>query len=145
MVADLPRRLLKAIRVDIGLGYDFLHPRWLAQWGGPLHPCRRPHRARVGGGPAHGQATTFETWLREVLSRTPCYGPLVLPSTVHRIKGAEAGHYAIFDASQGLFPHRLANDEEGELCLFHVALTWACSQIVALADAEAPSIFLADF
>ncbi len=60
------------------------------------------------------------------------------------IKGREWGHVVIFGASQGLFPHRLADDEEGERRVFHVALTRARSQVVALADAEAPSIFLAE-
>jgi superfamily II DNA helicase RecQ len=50
----------------------------------------------------------------------------------------------IFDASRGLFPHRLGNDEEGERRVFHVALTRARTQVIALANAEAPSIFLTE-
>jgi hypothetical protein len=65
-------------------------------------------------------------------------------STVHRIKGREWDHVVIFDASRGLFPHRLGNDEEGERRVFHVALTRARTQVVALADSDAPSIFLAE-
>ena len=138
-----PAAALKAIRVDIGLGdtMDILD-------GSRKEADRSTHAddltALESVAALHGQVTTFETWLREVLSRTPRHGPLVLLSTVHRIKGREWGHVVIFDASQGLFPHRLANDEEGERRVFHVALTRARSQIVALADAEAPSIFLAE-
>jgi DNA helicase-2/ATP-dependent DNA helicase PcrA len=90
----------------------------------------------------HPDVATFEAWLREVLSRTPADGPTVLLSTIHRIKGREWDHVIIFDASQGLFPHRLATDEEDERRVFHVALTRARSQVVALAHAEAPSFFL---
>ena len=68
----------------------------------------------------------------------------MLLSTIHRIKGREWDHVIIFDASRGLFPHRLGNDEEGERRVFHVALTRARTQVVALADADAPSIFLAE-
>ncbi|MHB1549113.1 MAG: ATP-dependent DNA helicase UvrD2 [Acidimicrobiales bacterium] len=92
----------------------------------------------------HPDVATFEAWLREVLGRTSGNGPVVLLSTVHRIKGREWGHVVIFGASQGLFPHRLASDEEGERRVFHVALTRARTQVVALADSDAPSIFLAE-
>ncbi len=82
----------------------------------------------------HPEVATFEHWLREVLTRTPVDGPLVLLSTIHRIKGREWDHVLIFDVSRGLFPHRLGNDEEGERRVFHVALTRARSQVVALAE-----------
>jgi hypothetical protein len=78
------------------------------------------------------------------LSRTSVEGPLVLLSTIHRIKGREWDHVIIFDASRGLFPHRLGNDEEGERRVFHVALTRARTQVVALADEDAPSVFLSE-
>ena len=62
----------------------------------------------------HPDVASFEQWLREVLGRTAGEGPSVLLSTIHRIKGREWDHVIIFDASRGLFPHRLGNDEEGE-------------------------------
>ena len=68
----------------------------------------------------------------------------MLLSTVHRIKGKEWGHVIVFGASAGLFPHRLSDDEEGERRVFHVALTRARSQVVVLADAEAPSPFVGE-
>jgi len=134
---------LEAIRVDIGLGetMDVLD-------GSRKEADRSTHAddltALESVAALHREVTTFEPWLRQVLARTPLDGPLVLLSTVHRIKGREWGHVVIFDASRGLFPHRLGNDEEGERRVFHVALTRARTQVVTLADAEAPSIFLAE-
>ena len=73
----------------------------------------------------HPEASTFEAWLRGVLTRPAAEGPEVLLSTVHRIKGKEWGNVIVFGASEGLFPHRLSDDEEGERRVFHVALTRA--------------------
>ena len=92
----------------------------------------------------HPDVATFEAWLRQLLNHAPSGGPAVQLSTIHKIKGREWGHVVIFGASAGLLPHRLGNDEEGERRVFHVALTRARRQVVALADAEAPSIFLAE-
>ncbi len=92
----------------------------------------------------HPQAATFEEWLRGVLTRPPDDGPKVLLSTVHRIKGKEWRNVIVFGATDGLFPHRLSDDEEGERRVFHVALTRACDRVAVLADAEAPSPFLGE-
>jgi DNA helicase-2/ATP-dependent DNA helicase PcrA len=92
----------------------------------------------------HPEASTFEPWLRGVLSRPAAAEPAVLLSTVHRIKGKEWDRVIIFGASEGLFPHRLAEDDEGERRVFHVALTRARRQVVILADAEAPSPFVGE-
>ena len=94
--------------------------------------------------PFHPDAASFGHWLREVLSRTAGPGPTVELSTVHRIKGKEWGHVLVVGASAGLFPHRLTEDLEGERRVFHVALTRAGTQVVVLADAGAPSPFLAE-
>jgi DNA helicase-2/ATP-dependent DNA helicase PcrA len=92
----------------------------------------------------HPEASTFEAWLRGILTRPAPDRPAVVLSTVHRIKGKEWGQVIIFGASAGLFPHRLSDDEEGERRVFHVALTRARSQVVVLADAEAPSPFVGE-
>jgi DNA helicase II / ATP-dependent DNA helicase PcrA len=92
----------------------------------------------------HPDASTFEIWLREMLARPADRGPVVLLSTVHRIKGKEWDHVVIFGATEGLFPHRLSDDEEGERRVFHVALTRARRQVAVLADVEAPSAFIAE-
>jgi hypothetical protein len=134
---------LKSIRVEVGLGetMDVLDSS-------RSEADRSTHgddlAALESVAALHPEVATFESWLRQVLGRTAVEGPLVLLSTIHRIKGREWDHVVIFDASRGLFPHRLGNDEEGERRVFHVALTRARTQVVALADAEAPSIFLAE-
>ena len=92
----------------------------------------------------HPEAATFETWLRAVLTRPPAEGPAVLLSTVHRIKGKEWDNVIVFGASEGLFPHRLSDDEEGERRVFHVALTRARTRVAVLADAESPSVFIGE-
>ena len=92
----------------------------------------------------HPDASTFGPWLRDVLGRPATTGPAVELSTVHRIKGKEWGHVLVVGASAGLFPHRLSDDVEGERRVFHVALTRAGVQVVALADADAPSPFLGE-
>ena len=92
----------------------------------------------------HPEASTFEHWLRGVLARPEAHGPAVLLSTVHRIKGKEWERVLVFGASEGLFPHRLAGDEEGERRVFHVALTRARTQVAILPDAGAPSPFVGE-
>jgi len=94
--------------------------------------------------PFHPDAATFAHWLREVLGRPASDGPRVELSTVHRIKGKEWGHVLVVGASAGLFPHRLSDDVEGERRVFHVALTRAGTELVVLADRDAPSPFLAE-
>jgi DNA helicase-2/ATP-dependent DNA helicase PcrA len=134
---------LKAIRVEVGLGetMDVLDSS-RSEADRSTHTDDLAALESVAA--LHPDVATFEQWLREVLGRTAGEGPSVLLSTIHRIKGREWDHVIIFDASRGLFPHRLGNDEEGERRVFHVALTRARSQVVALADADAPSIFLSE-
>jgi DNA helicase-2/ATP-dependent DNA helicase PcrA len=132
---------LKAIRVEVGLGdtMDILDAS-RAEADRSTHADDLAALESVAT--LHPDVTTFEAWMRDVLSRTPADGPSVLLSTVHRIKGREWDHVVIFNASRGLFPHRLSSDEEGERRVFHVALTRARSQVVILVDADAPSIFI---
>ncbi len=92
----------------------------------------------------HPEASTFEPWLRDVLSRPSPSTPAVELSTVHRIKGKEWSRVVVFHASQGLFPHRLSDDDEGERRVFHVALTRARDQVLVLGDVDDPSPFIAE-
>jgi DNA helicase-2/ATP-dependent DNA helicase PcrA len=134
---------LKAIRVDVGLG-DTMDVLDSSRSEADRSTHTDDLAALESVAALHPEVSTFETWLRQVLSRSAVAGPLVLLSTIHRIKGREWDHVVIFDVSRGLFPHRLGNDEEGERRVFHVALTRARTQVVALADSDAPSIFLAE-
>jgi DNA helicase-2/ATP-dependent DNA helicase PcrA len=90
----------------------------------------------------HPDVATFGTWLRDVLERPTPEGPALLLSTVHRIKGREWDRVIVFGVSSDAFPHRLAEDVEGERRVFHVALTRSKVQTVVLADAASPSFFL---
>ena len=92
----------------------------------------------------HPDITTFESWLTGMLIQRRPPGPAVLLSTVHKIKGKEWPRVVVFGATQGLFPHRRAEDEEEERRVFHVALTRASLQVAVLYDEESPSPFVAE-
>jgi DNA helicase-2/ATP-dependent DNA helicase PcrA len=92
----------------------------------------------------HPDPASFESWLRSTLRRPHPDGPGVLLSTVHRIKGREWDNVIVFGASQGGFPHRLSDDEEGERRVFHVAVTRGRRHVVVLASDRSPSIFVGE-
>jgi DNA helicase II / ATP-dependent DNA helicase PcrA len=132
---------LRAVRLAVGLGasVDALdHSRGEAD--------RSTHSddliALESVAALHPDPATFETWLREILTRPSPSGPSVLLSTVHKIKGNEWPRVIVFGATKGLFPHRLADDDEGERRVFHVAITRAITQVVVVADTEYPSPFV---
>ena len=77
----------------------------------------------------HPDAATFERWLREVLRRETAPNGVTL-STVHRVKGREWDRVAVFGVNDGLVPHRLAQDEEEERRVLHVAITRGREQVV---------------
>ena len=64
-------------------------------------------------------------------------------ATVHKVKGLEWPHVIIYEASEGLMPHRLAHDVEEERRVFHVALT-RCSESVTLVCDDPVTPFLAE-
>ncbi len=134
---------LRSIRVEVGLG-DTMDVLDSSRSEADRSTHTDDLAALESVAALHTEVATFEDWLREVLTRTPGGGPLVLLSTIHRIKGREWNHVLVFDVSRGLFPHRLGNDEEGERRVFHVALTRARTQVVTLANSDAPSMFLAE-
>jgi DNA helicase-2/ATP-dependent DNA helicase PcrA len=94
----------------------------------------------------HPDPATFEPWLRETLSppRAGDQDGGVHLATVHRVKGREWPRVLVFGASATLFPHRLADDVEEERRIFHVAITRAGQAAVVLAEADAPSPFIAE-
>ena len=87
---------------------------------------------------------TFEPWLRGVLAAQPYRVEGVTLSTVHRVKGMEWDRVAVFGVAGGLMPHRLAEDEEEERRVLHVAITRGRHRIMVLADQSRPSPFLAE-
>lgn len=134
---------LRAVRLDLGLGAqmdDLDESRREAD--------RSTHAddllAIEAVAALHPELADFETWLSALLARPTAAGPAVVLSTVHKIKGKEWPRVIVFGANQGLFPHRLGDDEEGERRVFHVALTRALDQVVVLYDREAPSPFVAE-
>ncbi|HXY45647.1 MAG TPA: ATP-dependent DNA helicase UvrD2 [Acidimicrobiales bacterium] len=130
---------LKAIRVEIGLGSAM---EALDGSKGDLE--RSSHLddlvALEAVARLHPDPLTFEAWLTGVLEQPGSGGGVVL-STVHRVKGREWPHVIVYGADEGLFPHRLAGDQEEERRVFHVAVTRASRSVVVVADASTPSRF----
>jgi DNA helicase-2/ATP-dependent DNA helicase PcrA len=91
----------------------------------------------------HRNLPDFEQWLRDVLQHPQAEDGVEL-STVHRVKGMEWDRVIVFGADRGLLPHELAQDEEEERRVFHVAITRGRRQVVVLADRSHPSPFLAE-
>lgn len=91
----------------------------------------------------HDEPGGFEPWLRAALEES-AGGDGVRLATVHRVKGREWDRVAVYGASEGLLPHRLAESWEGERRVMHVAITRARHRCTVLGDAERPSPFLAE-
>ena len=83
----------------------------------------------------------FEPWLRAALDRAPAAGGVTV-STIHRVKGREWDRVAVVGVSEGLLPHRLAEDVEEERRILHVAVSRGRRRVAVLADAARPSPFL---
>jgi DNA helicase-2/ATP-dependent DNA helicase PcrA len=82
----------------------------------------------------------FEAWLRAGVSRPWQSGGVTL-ATVHRVKGQEWPLVVVHQADADQFPHRLADDEEEERRVFHVAITRAAEQLHIVPDTR-PSPFV---
>jgi len=91
----------------------------------------------------HPDPATFESWLREILSRRP-HGPALLLSTIHRVKGREWDRVAVFGVHDGLLPHQLAGNIEEERRVFHVAVTRGRVAVAIFADKARKTLFLHD-
>lgn len=83
----------------------------------------------------------FAGWLVERL-RVPGDPTGVTLSTVHRVKGMEWPTVVVFAANQGLFPHRLADDQEEERRVFHVAITRCQRSVHVISDQARTSPFV---
>jgi len=84
----------------------------------------------------------FESWLRAALANKWQADGVTL-ATVHRVKGQEWPFVIVHHADADQFPHRLAEDEEEERRLFHVAVTRA-SRDVLVVPSDRPSPFIVD-
>jgi DNA helicase-2/ATP-dependent DNA helicase PcrA len=86
----------------------------------------------------HPDPRTFETWLREALSR-PGHATGVRLASVHRVKGLEFDHVVALGVHR---PHDLAVDVEEERRIAHVAITRArrTATVIALESESAPFV-----
>ncbi len=89
----------------------------------------------------HPDPATFESWLREAFQRENDPHGVTL-STIHRVKGREWDRVVVFGVSEGLLPHRLAEDVEEERRVLHVAITRGRHRVAVLTDKARPSPFL---
>ena len=95
----------------------------------------------------YSEVGTFEENLRAALARHRGAGEVrdgVTLSTVHRVKGMEWDRVLVFGADRGLMPHALSENVEEERRILYVAITRARRQAVVVADADRPSLFLAE-
>ena len=138
------RAVLEHVRDHVGLGraVELLD----ASGGGEGLSHRDDLEGLLQVADLHPDAGGFEPWLHGVLAR-PGDADGVTLSTVHRVKGREWPRVAVFGATDGLMPLRLAEGRAGveeERRVFHVAVTRGIARVVVLADASRPSPFLAE-
>jgi DNA helicase-2/ATP-dependent DNA helicase PcrA len=134
------RELLLAVRDDIGLGRAMT---LLDSTGGASGSHLDDLEALLQVADLHPDAASFEGWLRRSFHRERVAGGVTL-STIHRVKGREWDHVAVFGATDGILPHRLATDVEEERRILHVGITRGRSRVVVLGDAGRRSPFLGE-
>jgi len=134
------RDLLTAIRDDIGLGSAMT---LLDSTGGASGSHLDDLEALLQVADLHTDVSSFEAWLRRSFHREHAAGGVTL-STVHRVKGREWDRVVVFGASDGLMPHRLADDLEEERRVLHVGITRGRQRVQVLGDRSRPSPFLAE-
>lgn len=158
--------ILEIVRDELGLGYS-LDTRLDAS---RRSVDRSAHgddlRALISVAHLHPDPASFAAWLADRLSglgasdaagfgndearppsgaapANPAGQPGVRLATVHRVKGLEWPHVIVYEASEGLMPHRLAHDIEEERRVFHVALTRCAVSVTFISD-DPPSPFLVE-
>jgi len=132
---------LRVIRDDIGLGGAMSLLDSSGSGEGSSHLDDLVALEQVAA--LHPDPATFDQWLREVLRRESAPDGVTL-STVHRVKGREWDRVVVFGVNLGLFPHRLAQDEEEERRVLHVAITRGRQQVALMVDDERLSPFLGE-
>ncbi len=68
----------------------------------------------------------------------------VMLSTIHKVKGAEWPCVLVYSVTDGVLPHQLADDEEEERRVFHVAMTRGIEAVAIVGDQARPSPFIAE-
>jgi DNA helicase II / ATP-dependent DNA helicase PcrA len=134
------RDLLTSVRDEIGLGSAMT---LLDSSGGASASHLDDLEALLQVADLHPDAATFEAWLRRTFHRQRAQGGVVL-STIHRVKGLEWDHVALFGITDGIVPHRLADDVEEERRVLHVGVTRGRRRVVVLGDRGRPSPFLGE-
>ncbi|HEX4868628.1 MAG TPA: ATP-dependent DNA helicase UvrD2 [Acidimicrobiales bacterium] len=134
------RDLLTAVRDDIGLGSAMT---LLDSTGGTSGSHLDDLEALLQVADLHPDAGSFEGWLRRSFHRERAEGGVTL-ATIHRVKGQEWDRVAVFGVTDGLMPHRLADDVEEERRILHVAITRGRHQVLVLGDRSRRSPFLGE-
>jgi DNA helicase-2/ATP-dependent DNA helicase PcrA len=134
------RDLLTAVRDDIGLGTAMT---LLDSTGGASGSHLDDLEGLLQVADLHPDAGSFEAWLRRSFHRERAAGGVTL-STIHRVKGQEWDEVVVFGASEGLMPHRLADDIEEERRILHVGITRGRRRVLVLGDRSRRSPFLGE-
>lgn len=135
------RRVLEVVRDDVGLGQamSLLDRSGSAQGSSHLDDLE----GLLAVADLHPDPATFEPWLRDVFRREHEPGGLTL-STIHRVKGREWDRVVVFGVSDGLLPHRLADDVEEERRVLHVGITRGRERVTVMTDSSRRSPFLGE-
>ena len=137
--AGTTRDVLEAVRDDVGLGAAM---SLLDRTGGGQGSSHLDDlEGLLGVADLHPDPGGFEPWLRGVFTRQTDPAGVTL-STVHRVKGREWDRVAVFGVADGIVPHRLADDEEEERRVLHVAITRGRHRVAVLGDRTRRSPFL---
>ena len=124
------RDLLTAVRDDIGLGSAMT---LLDSTGGASGSHLDDLEALLQVADLHPDASSFEAWLRRAFHRERAEGGVTL-STIHRVKGREWDRVVVFGVTDGIVPHRLAEDIEEERRILHVGITRGRQRVLVLGD-----------
>ena len=134
------RDLLTAVRDDIGLGSAMT---LLDSSGGASGSHLDDLEALLQVADLHPDASSFEAWLRRAFHRERAEGGVTL-STIHRVKGREWDRVVVFGVTDGIVPHRLAEDIEEERRILHVGITRGRQRVLVLGDRTRRSRFLGE-
>jgi DNA helicase-2/ATP-dependent DNA helicase PcrA len=135
------RQVLEAVRDDVGLGAAM---NLLDRTGGGQGSSHLDDlEGLLGVADLHPDPGGFEAWLRRSFQRQRDPHGVTL-ATIHRVKGREWDRVLVFGATEGIVPHRLAEDVEEERRVLHVGITRGRHRVAVLADRTRPSPFLAE-